>query len=115
MGVAGIAAGLLLEYHPERLAPGMPPSVPRCCWSGRRDAPHLQCPRMTRALAPDTLAPVLNMGTVLRDPEVRAAHSNIRTLPFIPLLPCLAGAHFGHTPPCALLAERDPWVAGQAG
>jgi hypothetical protein len=95
LGVADDIASLLREYHPLRFSKGQPPFQ---ILVHSDDSPRISCLKHGECPPEMFAAPVLNVGTEIRDKNVMP---NFVDLPMTPLLECMAYRHYGE-PDCPL-------------
>ena len=106
IGVAPDIASFLREYYPLRFSEGQPPFQ---ILIHTDDSPGVSC-LMSRDCPPGLFeAPVLNLGTGIRDKTIMP---NLVDLPMVPLLDCMGVRHFGDVD-CPLFTPIDT-VAGEA-
>lgn len=111
LGVADDIASLLREYHPLRFSKGQPPFQ---ILVHSDDSPGISCLKSGECPPELFAAPVLNVGTEIRDKNVMP---NLVDLPMTPLLECMAYRHYGE-PDCLLfqnLTEASEAECANAG
>ena len=105
ISVAPDIASFLREYHPLRFSEGQPPFQ---ILIHTDDSPGVSC-LMSRDCPPELFAaPVLNLGTEIRDKTIMP---NLVDLPMVPLLDCMGVRHYGDAD-CPLFQNLT--VAGEA-
>lgn len=95
LGAAHGIASLLREYHPLRFSKGQPPFQ---ILVHSDDSPGVSCLKHRECPPEMFAAPVLNVGTEIRDKNVMP---NFVDLPMTPLLECMTYRHYGE-PDCPL-------------